>query len=142
NAIVDASSPDPLYPALARPLVDAWSMTSLKEHAGRTEVHPWLRGWVDDLPQTTLVWRKFLPVRAQNGTVSEREVAEFFAAAPPHLTEKLETRTDRVHKWLLDCAKRLAEEIKKAKATAEADGPGEVDAGDAPPLDRQKVVAI
>ena len=88
DKITDASSPDPLYPALTRPLIDAWSMTSLKEHTGRPEVHPWLRGWVtDEPPQTTLVWRKYLPVRVQGGKASEREVADFFTAAPPHLTE-------------------------------------------------------
>lgn len=142
NAIVDASSPDPLYPALTRPLVDTWSMTSLEEHTGRPEVHPWLRGWVEDPPQTTLVWRKFLPVRVQGGTASERDVADFFEAAPPHLTEKLETQTHRVHKWLLDRAKKLAEAIEKAKAKAEANGAGDTDAADPPPLDAQKVVAI
>ena len=142
NVIVDASSPDPLYPALTRPLVDAWSMTSLKEHTGRPEVHPWLRGWVEDVPETTLVWRKLLPVRVENGTVSERGVADFFAAAPPHLTEKLETRTDRVHKWLLDRAKTLAEAIEKAKAKADADSAGDEDVADTSPLDAQKVVAI
>lgn len=142
EAVAVASTPEPLYPALTRPLVDAWSMTSLDEHTGRPEVHPWLRGWVEDMPQTTLVWCKFLPVRVQGGTASERDVAEFFEAAPPHLTEKLETRTDRVHKWLLDRAKKLAEEIEKAKVKANADSVGDVDAADPPPLKAQKVVAI
>ena len=116
--IRDASSPDPLYPALTRPLLDAWSMTNLKEHTGRPEVQPWLRGWIDsDLPQTTLVWRKFLPVRVQGGAASEREVADFFAVAPPHLTEKLETESHRVYDWLKKCVKKLrngTEHLKKA----------------------------
>ena len=113
--IRDASSPDPLYPALVRPLVDAWSMTSLTEHTGRPEVQPWLRGWIDnEPPQTTLVWRKFLPVRVQDGEASEREVADFFAATPPHLTEKLETESDRVYDWL---KKRLP----KAKEQCDSD---------------------
>ena len=44
-AVVDrATTPAPLYPALTRPLVDAWSMTSLKRHEGRPEVGPWLEG--------------------------------------------------------------------------------------------------
>jgi hypothetical protein len=32
-------------------------MTSLPEHTGRPDVGLWLRGWVDELPQTTVVWR-------------------------------------------------------------------------------------
>jgi len=137
-----ASSPEPLYPALTRPLVDAWSMTSLGEHTGRPEVQPWLRGWVDDPPQTTLVWRKYLPVRVEGGTASEREVADFFAAAPPQLTEKLETGTSRVCDWLLARAKKLVRAIEKAKLEADADGAGKADAAEPPPLDQQEVVAI
>ena len=141
--IRDASSPDPLYPALTRPLLDAWSMTSLKEHTGRPEVQPWLRGWIDDdPPQTTLVWRKFLPVRVQGGGASKREVTDFFAAAPPHLTEILEVSTDRVHKWLLQRAKKLAEEVGKAGAKAASDGAEDTDTVDRSPLDIQTVVAI
>ncbi|NIQ93168.1 MAG: hypothetical protein GWO40_01840, partial [Gammaproteobacteria bacterium] len=90
-----ASSPEPLYPALTHPLVDAWSMTSLYEHTGRPQVQPWLRGWVDDEPQTTLVWRTYLPVRTEGGEATEREVNDFFAAAPPHLSEQLETESYR-----------------------------------------------
>ena len=139
--IRDASSPDPLYPPLTRPLLDAWSMTSLKEHTGRPEVQPWLRGWIDDdPPQTTLVWRKFLPVRVQGGVASKREVADFFAVAPPHLTEILEVSTDRVHKWLLQRAKKLAEAVGKAKAAS--DGAEDADTVDRSPLDIQTVVAI
>ena len=141
--IRDASSPDPLYPALTRPLVDAWSMTSLKEHTGRPEVQPWLRGWIDgDPPQTMLVWRKFLPVRVRGGAASEREVADFFAVAPPHLTEIVEVSTDRVHKWLLERAKKLAEEVGKAGAKAASDGAEDADTVDRSPLDIQTVVAI
>ena len=141
--IAGASSPDPLHPALTRPLLDAWSMTSLKEHTGRPEVQPWLRGWIDDdPPQTTLVWRKFLPVRVQGGGASKREVADFFAAAPPHLTEILEVSTDRVHKWLLQRAKKLAEEVGKAGAKVASDGAEDTDADDRAPLDIQTVVAI
>ena len=141
--IAGASSPDPLYPALTRPLLDAWSMTSLKEHTGRPEVQPWLRGWIDDdPPQTTLVWRKFLPVRVQGGAASEREIADFFAVAPPHLTEILEAPTYRVHEWLFKRAEKLAEAIGKTEDNASADGAGNADADDPAPLDEQKIVAI
>ena len=143
QCIRDASSPDPLYPALTRPLVDAWSMTNLKEHTGRPEVQPWLRGWIDgDPPQTTLVWRKFLPVRVQDGVASEPEVADFFAAAPPHLTEILEAPTYRVHEWLFKRAEKLSEAVGKAGRNASADGAGNTDAADPAPLNEQKIVAI
>ena len=97
-----ATTPEPLYPALTRPLVDAWAMTSLDEHTGRPEVQPWLRGWMeDDPPQTTVVWRKYLPVREQGGEATRKDIEDFFEAAPPHLSEKLETETWRVVEWLM-----------------------------------------
>ena len=105
-AIVDrATTPAPLYPALTRPLVDAWSMTSLKRHEGRPEVGPWLRGWEQqDEPQTTVVWRTHLP-RTRTGddtfTASATLVDDFFQNAPPHATEKLEALRSHVLDWLL-----------------------------------------
>lgn len=95
-----ATTPPPLYPALTRALVDAWSMTSLKKHTGRPEVAHWLRGWVEDDPQTAVVWRRFLPVRTEGGAASSKEVEEFFEATPPHLSEKLETESWRVADWI------------------------------------------
>ena len=140
--IAGASSLDPIYPALTRPLLDAWSMTSLKEHTGRPEVQPWLRGWIEDPPQTTLIWRKYLPVRVQGGEASKREIADFFAVAPPHLTEILEAPTYKVHEWLFKRAEKFAEEGGKAGDKASADGAGNTDADDPAPLNEQKIVAI
>ena len=142
QCIRDASSPDPLYPALTRPLLDAWSMTNLKEHTGQPEVQPWLRGWIDDPPQTTLVWRKFLPVRVQGGAANEREVADFFAVAPPHLTEVIEVPTSKVHEWLFKRAKNLDEAAGKAGAKDLSDSAGNTDAADPAPLNEQRIVAI
>ena len=93
--IQTCSTPDPLRPALTRPLVDAWSMTSLEEHTGRPRVEPWLRGWVSDEPQTTLAWRTHLPLRA-NTAGKKSEIKAFFEAAPLHTSELLETETWRV----------------------------------------------
>ncbi|MCB2262740.1 MAG: type I-U CRISPR-associated helicase/endonuclease Cas3 [Candidatus Thiosymbion ectosymbiont of Robbea hypermnestra] len=107
--IDDATTPEPLRPALTRPLVDAWSMTSLKEHTGRPEVGPWLRGWVDDDPQTAVVWRRYLPVRTKGIAVKDQEIEAFFEAAPPHTSERLETETYRVVDWLLARAKAIPE---------------------------------
>jgi CRISPR-associated endonuclease/helicase Cas3 len=38
DTLQDATTVDPLRPALTRALVDAWSMTSLSDHSGRPEV--------------------------------------------------------------------------------------------------------
>ncbi len=106
GAIVDrATTPAPLYPALTRPLVDAWSMTSLKRHEGRPEVGPWLRGWEEqEEPQTTVVWRMHLPrTRAGDETFTAPPalVEDFFQGAPPHAIEKLEALRSHVLDWLL-----------------------------------------
>ena len=100
KAVLDAAiTRVPLRPALSRALVDAWSMTSLKEHTGRPVVEPWLRGWIDDDSQTSVVWRTHLPSRP-DGRVSDKEMEAFFEAAPPHASEVLQTETDQVVGWL------------------------------------------
>lgn len=139
--IAAATTPAPLRPALSRPLVEAWAMTSLETHTGRPKVEPWLRGWEDEPePQTTIVWRTHLPVlRDENGApvaVTRKSLADveaFLDAAAPHETEKLETETWRVAEWM---TKRRQ---NPATATADAaDAPGtDDDAVHAavPPLD-------
>lgn len=104
--IADASTPAPLRPALNRALVDAWSMTSLPEHTGRPEVAPWLRGWVSDDLQTTMAWRKHLPIRAKP-PVSKKEIEDYFEAAPLHASETLDTESRRVFDWLKKRAAKL-----------------------------------
>lgn len=104
--IAAATTRSPLYPALTRALVDAWSMTSLENHTGRPDVAPWLRGWAEDeVPQTSVVWRKFLPIRSDGNEVSTQEIEAFFDAALPHMSEVLQTETYRVADWLI---KRIA----------------------------------
>ena len=105
-----ATTREPLRPALTRALVDAWSMTSLEKHTGRPEIDPWLRGWIEgDAPQTSIVWRTHLPVRREGGEASWKEVEDFFEAAPPHVSEKLETETRRVTDWLMSRALAVLE---------------------------------
>ena len=111
SLIADAGSPMPLRPALNRALVDAWSMTSLPEHTGRPEIEPWLRGWVKDEPQTTIVWRRNLPVRA-TPAVSGRDIEDYFEAAPIHSSEMLETETFRIVDWLRARAGKLRETLQ------------------------------
>lgn len=136
RAILDAATtPSPLRPALSRPLVEAWSMTSLKEHTGRPEINPWLRGWIeDDPPQTSLVWRKYLPVRRDTET-PDKEIEAFFEAAPPHTSEVLETEMFRVVEWLEQRAKAL---LKKPQGNVPTDRSEEMSAS----LRRGDVVAI
>lgn len=125
DALRAATTVEPLRPELTRPLVDAWSMTSLDEHPGRPEVDPWLRGFrPNDPPQTTVVWRRHLPVRA-DGSFDAKAVKRFFEAAPPHTSEQLETETHLVLDWL----------IKRAAAISKP-------RHDETPLDATKVVAI
>jgi len=125
KAIEDASTPEPLRPALTRALVDAWSMTSLERHTGRPDVAPWLRGWVDnEKPRTTVVWRALLPVRMdEEGRqfVPTKEANDFFEAAPPHESEKLESETFRVVEWMEERARALTLEGKAATETPEED---------------------
>ena len=111
-------------------------MTSLEVHTGRPDVAPWLRGWVEDTPQTTLVWRTHLPVRTKGGEATDQEIDAFFEAAPPHLTEKLETETWRVVKWLVACAKKLTVIVSKG-----GDKPEE-EASARPPLGKTSIVAF
>ncbi len=103
NALEAATTPTPLRPALTRALVDAWSLTSLDKHTGRPDdIQPWLRGWEEDRqPQTTVVWRKYLPVRRDGTEAAGKDIEAFFEAAPPHASEKLETETYRVVDWLV-----------------------------------------
>jgi len=112
-----ASTSPPLYPALSRALIDAWSMTSLEKHTGRPDIQPWLRGWVDDIPQTEVVWRSYLPVRVHGEIATKKEIEGFFQAAPPHLSEKLETESWRVSEWLVGRANAL---LKKDPDVANA----------------------
>ena len=125
DRIAEASTPMPLHPALTRPLVDAWSMTSLVEHTGRPEVDPWLRGWREDEPRTTVVWRRYLPVCVAGDRVDAlkvKEVEAFFDAAPLDVSERLETETWRVVEWLRKRTKKLAKPLGHA-----ASGPGDVE---------------
>lgn len=145
KVLVDAATtPEPLRPALNRALVDAWSMTSLVEHTGRPGVQPWLRGWVDE-PQTAIVWRQYLPLRInERGRAafsSKKEIEDFFEAAPPHESEKLETETFRVIEWLETRAralmgKRSGQTAKEAEVDdTEDDQPAEDGQAESPETD-------
>jgi CRISPR-associated endonuclease/helicase Cas3 len=105
-----ATSAAPLRPALTRPVVDAWSMTSLVEDPSRPQVAPWLRGWVEEEPQTTVVWRTHLPSRAGATKTEKTEIEGFFEAAPPHVEETLEAPTYAVLAWLIARARAVRQQ--------------------------------
>ena len=108
DALRAATTVEPLRPELTRPLVEAWSMTSLDKHLGRPEIDPWLRGFrPNDPPQTTVVWRRHLPVRADD-PFDAKAAKRFFEAAPPHTSEQLETETHLVLDWLIGRAAIVA----------------------------------
>jgi CRISPR-associated endonuclease/helicase Cas3 len=124
--IGEATTPEPLRPALTRALVDAWSMTSLEEHTGRPDVAPWLRGWVESDNQTIVIWRTYLPVREgvadwPRTSAEKKEVEAFFEAAPAHESEKLATETYRVADWLQDRAKALLKPQQDVRGEQTAD---------------------
>jgi len=112
-----ATTPEPLHPALTRPLVEAWAMTSLEEHTGRPDIQPWLRGWTEEEPQTAVVWRKHLPVRTDGPKPSQKDIEAFFEATPPHLSEVLETETSRVLEWICASARRVKKQRDQGAST-------------------------
>jgi CRISPR-associated endonuclease/helicase Cas3 len=117
KTIMAATTSPPLRPALTRALVDAWSMTSLEEHTGRPDVEPWLRGWVENVPQATIVWRRYLPARMAGAKLTKKEMNYFFEEAPPQTSEGLEAEIWRVVDWL------IARAVQVTKQSAGIDAP-------------------
>lgn len=121
--VASASTPTPLHPALTRPLVESWAMTSLRHHTARPKIDPWLRGWVDIKPQTTVVWRQRLPVTVDHKPLPHALVRAYFDAAPSELLETLETETFNVMKWIAELTKKIEavpEKLSKTKSEAMA----------------------
>lgn len=123
EALDKATTRAPLRPALTRALVDAWSMTSLDEHTGRPDIRPWLRGWEDEEPQATILWRKHLPARVDGKRCTKKEVNDFFDAAPPQTSEMLQAPTWRVADWLFDRVKARTKSKDKSKAQGMSESP-------------------
>ena len=99
--LVAATTQAPLHPPLTRAVVESWSMTSIDTHTGRPEVQPWLRGWIeDDQPQTTLVWRRHLPLLADGTLLPGEWLDSYRETADPHSAERLEAVTNDVFDWL------------------------------------------
>jgi CRISPR-associated endonuclease/helicase Cas3 len=112
-----AESPKLLYPTLTRALVEAWTMTSLEQHTGRPDVEPWLRGWKEDEePKSTIAWRRFLPIKAdEKPSTKDKYVDDFFEAAPIQITEMLETETRRAVDWVIARAMATASDLRRGQ---------------------------
>jgi len=109
-----ASTPLPLYPPLELPHVEAWAMTSLPEHTGRPDIQPWLRGWVEEEPQATIIWRAYLPWRSGKEKPLKRDVEAFFRAARPHLLEMVEAPAGLIIiKIILEGTKKWIEKLQE-----------------------------
>jgi CRISPR-associated endonuclease/helicase Cas3 len=116
-----ASTPPPKIVPIERGHVEAWALTSLKEHPGRPEVEPFLHGDVeDDEPQTTVAWRADVACLAE---LPDRKVEEAIEAARLMPAEVLEAPTREVAELLQKRIKVLSASWKKARNEAEnADG--------------------
>ena len=79
----------PKIPAVERDHVDAWALTSLLNHPGRPEVDPFLRGDVDEEPQTSVVWRVDVPYLAKLPESTIERALDAVPLRPPELLEAL-----------------------------------------------------
>jgi len=120
--IAEATTKAPLRPALSRPLIDSWAMTSAEyPEDALPEIAPWLRGWIkDDPPQTRVLWRKYLPLENGGEQFASNDIQAFFEAAPPHLSEVLEVETYRVLDWLTQRAKTIQKTPDRAASGVSA----------------------
>jgi len=141
----EATTAEPLRPSLTRAVLDAWSMTSLEAHPGRPKVEPWIRGWLDEdkqPPQTQVLWRRHLPIRENEAVEQARRALEaFFEAAPPHVSEILETEAFRVVEMLRARARAALREQERKDAAAGSDNSESTDAAE-PDLTDRTIVAV
>ncbi len=111
-----ASSPPPKIPVIEREHVEAWALTSLKDHPGRPEVDPFLRGIVDEEPQTTVAWRADV---AQLAQLPARAIEQALAAARLMPVETLEAPTREVVQFLQRRIKALQKSWKQERDSGE-----------------------
>lgn len=131
-----ASTPPPRIPKIEREHVEAWALTSLKDHPGRPEVEPFLRGIVEEEPQTTVAWRadvaylaqlveQFLPLGSGRTRgrrlvrLPDRVVDQALAAARLMPAELLEAPTRDVVQFLQKRIKALQKTWKQERDTVQ-----------------------
>jgi len=86
-------SPKPSKPPLSDFLLDAWSLTSVNDMAGRPGVAEYLHGLTNDPPTTYVAWRKELSLFCKYD-VDENTMSDWFASCPIRTNERLQMRTD------------------------------------------------
>ena len=126
--VVAATTPAVAFPRLDRAVVEAWSLTSLREHPGRPAPGPWLRGWEEgEEPRVGVLWRHWLPWRAGEKLSASgiSEIAGFFEAAPPVVGEVLEAAVSHV----LDVLLKRAEAFRKLQPSEQRDACGATTCG-------------
>jgi CRISPR-associated endonuclease/helicase Cas3 len=108
----DACSPEPATVPLTDILLDAWSMTSIRERMpGRPDVGPWLRGIDDELPQTTIAWRAELD-EPGFADLSLGDIEEWFDTHRILTHETLSVPTSAAAKWFADRWEKLDDKQK------------------------------
>jgi CRISPR-associated endonuclease/helicase Cas3 len=110
NERIEAFSPKPPVPPLTDILLDAWSLTSVREPMpGRPEVAPYLHGLTSDPAETFVAWRTEVGLLAESAQGPER-LRDWFLACRIEGRERLRDRTYRVHDELKKIAKRRGDE--------------------------------
>jgi CRISPR-associated endonuclease/helicase Cas3 len=101
-----AFAPQPAVAPVTDILLDAWTMTSVREALpGRPEVAPYLHGLTADPPETHIVWRSEVKLLAEANT-SQQVLRRWFGRCRIEARERLRDRTDRVVKEIQKIAKR------------------------------------
>lgn len=111
-----ASSPPPEIPVIEREHVEAWALTSLKDHPGRPDVDPFLRGIVDEEPQTAVAWRADVAYLAR---LPVRTIEQAIAAARLMPAEILEAPTREVAQFLQRRIKALQKSWQQERDSRE-----------------------
>lgn len=104
-----AVSEAPPSPPLRPWLLDAWSMTTLKQRdwSGRPEVAPWLRGAEDnELPDVYLAWREDCDILADSTKTSVEDVELILDAYPLRSREILRESLPAAKVYLQEMARR------------------------------------
>jgi len=104
----EAFSPPPTVLPISEILLDAWSMTSIRDQLpGRPEVEPYLHGLVEgEIPETYVAWREEVEVISTDLLLQIYPPEELLEDYPLKPHELLRDRSDRVWKQLRNLAGR------------------------------------
>jgi CRISPR-associated endonuclease/helicase Cas3 len=111
----DAFSPPPTVLPISEILLDAWSMTSIRDQLpGRPEVEPYLHGLVkEEIPETYVAWREEVEVISTDLLLQRYPPEELLEHYPLKPHELLRDQSDRVWKHLKELANRLRKDARE-----------------------------